>query len=470
MRRRYLLVAVVAIVAAAALTVGIVAARGEQPPNLPQVTAAELLFKMATTDHHNLAVNGEVSWTNDLLGQSGLVDTGHYGAAQWPFMASGSGRIWIQDGNVRLESQGGGGDRVAILNSTAGKAWTYDSAANAVTEYTLPNEANGPSASPEPSPTGTFGPADIQKYIEQMAATAKVTVAGTTTVAGRDAYVLQLEPTASDTALGDVRVAVDGSTYVPLKLEVFARDAAKPTLAFGFDSISYTSVGSDLFTFTPPIGANVTHTDLAKQLKAQGGADAAKPDGQLGAGDAKKNDWQVAGHREPKPLTVDQAQSKAGFTLLTPQGYETVRPFQGAWILDKAQLAEQMKALEKANAAAGTTAGEPAPTEPAANDQTQGGQTPSIDFKKLPDQAAMFRYGEGFGSIWLVETPSNAEIDKQLAKLPEQISKEQVAGHQAWKVTTPLGGVIVWKQGDLTLMAGGMVTASDLSEFIAAVK
>jgi hypothetical protein len=217
MRRTYVLIAVTGLLAAIALTIGIVVARADQPATLPSVSASELLFKMATTDHSNVVVNGTVKWTNDLLGQTGLIDTSQYGAAQSPLTGSGSGRLWLQDGNLRLESQGQGGDQIAIFNQKARAAWTYTYTSNTATEYTLPAPSSKAGASPEPSPTGTFGPADIQKYIEQMAATAQVTVAGQTQVAGREAYVLQMVPAATDTALGKVEVTIDGSSYLPLR-------------------------------------------------------------------------------------------------------------------------------------------------------------------------------------------------------------------------------------------------------------
>lgn len=475
MRRTYVLAIVITLLAAVALTIGIVVARADQTTTLPSVSAAELLFKMATTDHGNVVVNGTVKWTNDLLGQTGLIDTSQYGAAQSPLTGSGSGRFWFQDGNLRLESQGQGGDQIAIFNQKTHTAWTYTYTANTATEYTLPtpNDKSGAKAgaSPEPSPTGTFGPADIQKYIEQMAATAQVTVAGQTQVAGREAYVLQMVPTATDTALGKVQVAIDGSTYLPLSLQVFPAGSDKATISFGFESISFDRVNNDLFTFSPPAGTKVTHKDLAAEMdkmRAQTGAQSGQAWSDQKASDQKAADQNGDGRTEPKPLTVDQAQAKADFTLLTPQNYESVRPFQGAWFVDQAQIAKQLKAFEQANAQ-NAQAPEPAPTaSPAAGEPAQN--APRFDPAKLPQQAIGMQYGKGFGAIWFVQAPSTPELDKQLAKLPEQIGKENVAGHKAWKISTPLGGAIVWQQGDVTLMAGGMVTSGDLASFVAAVQ
>ena len=140
-------------------------------------------------------------------------------------------------------------------------------------------------------------------------------------------------------------------------------------------------------------------------------------------------------------------------------------------MLDKAQLEQQLKAMQQAQgAAAGAVAPEATPS-PAGADASPAapGAAPQIDFAKLPAQAAMLQYGKGFGAVWLAEAPSNAEIDKQLKQLPEVFAPQNVNGTPVRFVGTPLGSVAVWKQGDLTLVAGGLVTQSDLTDFVAAV-
>ena len=56
-----------------------------------------------------------------------------------------------------------------------------------------------------------------------------------------------MTPTATDTALGSVQAAIDGKTYVPLQLQVFAKGDTSAVLQFGFTSVSYDAVpGLDL--------------------------------------------------------------------------------------------------------------------------------------------------------------------------------------------------------------------------------
>jgi outer membrane lipoprotein-sorting protein len=450
MRRRLPLIIVVLVVAAAALTIGLVVARADTTANLPQTTAADLLFNMATTDHQNLVVSGSVSWTNDLFGNASLVSVGQ-GSAQLPLLSSGSGRIWIQGGNVRIESQGQSGDQVIVFSMKDHVAWVWDGGKNTAAKYNLPAGA-GQSASPEPSPTETFGVAQIDRVLKEMLPTAKVEVTGTTSIGGHDAYLLTLTPSTSDTALGSVQVAVDGHTYLPLRVQVFAVGHSKPTLSFGFTSVSYSPVSSDLFTFTPPAGAKVTTHDVqAPQTHPSGAEPTAQP----------------SPEPNQSPLTLAQAQAKAGFTVASPQNY-TARPFDGAWVVDKAQIEKQLAQLQKQMAASGQTP----PAEPTTGASPAPGQSgqPSFDPSKLPATAVVQKYGTGFGTIWLAQAPDNAEVDKALAQLPSIFGQQTIAGDPAHVVDTPLGGIAVWKQNGVTLIAGGMVSQADLNAFISSVQ
>ena len=58
--------------------------------------------------------------------------------------------------------------------------------------------------------------------------TTRVTVAGSTSIAGRDAYVLSLEPRTNATLVGRVELYVDASRWLPLGGAVFARGAPRP--------------------------------------------------------------------------------------------------------------------------------------------------------------------------------------------------------------------------------------------------
>ena len=48
-----------------------------------------------------------------------------------------------------------------------------------------------------------------------------------------------MTPIADDTALGAVQASIDGTTMVPLRLEVFAKSGGSAVIQFGFNTVSY---------------------------------------------------------------------------------------------------------------------------------------------------------------------------------------------------------------------------------------
>ena len=86
----------------------------------------------------------------------------------------------------------------------------------------------------------------------------------------------------------------------------------------------------------------------------------------------------------------------------------------------------------------------------------------------------MLLYGEGLGTIVLAQTTDDAGAARSSSSRPRQASQilgsTTVNGAKALEVGTPLGGIIVWEQGDTTLVAGGMVPMSDLEAFASSVR
>ena len=104
-----------------------------------------------------------------------------------------------------------------------------------------------------------FTPSMASALLQRLAPLGSVTMAGQTTVAGHDAYVLKFTPASATTALGSVQVAVDGNTFVPLQLQVFAKGASSPVLQAGFSQhVSFGSHPRFALRFTPPAGTKVT--------------------------------------------------------------------------------------------------------------------------------------------------------------------------------------------------------------------
>ena len=449
MRSRVWLYVVIAVAAAIALVAGVVAVAGAgSTTNLPAISAQELMAKMASAEGSVTSVSGEVSWDNKLLGDLSTASGMAQMPAQSPLTSSGSGRIWVSDAGVRVESQGSGGDQVAGVSKASQTAWTYDSAANTAKQWSLTGDL--PAQSPEPSPSA-MTPVTIAVFLQQLAPYATVDVAGQATVAGRAAYLLRMTPVADDTALGAVQAAVDGETMMPLSLEVFAKSGGAAVLSFGFDSVSYAPVDSKLFEFTPPAGAKVTTktydaADLQKQLEQKQGAASAQK--QSGAATEPQHK-ELARHAL---LTQAQAQKLVDYPIAAAQGY-TARPFKWAYVFDNGM---PLTAL-------GT------PVFDLAQMGLGGASGTSADAAAM-GPASVLLYGSGFGSIALTQTKTTPELDKQLKQLPALVGTATAGGSPVRSFTTPLGGVYIWQQGDTTLMAGGMVPAADLEAFVSSVR
>jgi outer membrane lipoprotein-sorting protein len=456
MRSRLLILISLVVVAAVVLVVGVAVAGAGQSDPLPEVTAPELLAKMAQAKDVT-AVSGEVAWQNGLFGDLAQAGGMSHLPAQSPLTSSGSGRIWVDQNGARVESQGGGGDQVVVVNKTARKAWVYDYAAATVKEVTMTGTAPAETTSPAPDAL-MLTPAAMTLYLERISSVATVEVAGQTKVAGRDTYQLRFTPAAKDTALGYVQAAVDGQTMLPLQLEVYARGGSSPVIKLGFTSVSYDAIDASMFTFTPPEGAKVTtRTVDADKLRAELAQAQKQHSGkQLSAGQQAEAMKAVQGAL----LTRGEVADLVPYQLASARDY-TARPFQwGAVMGDGGPLTGSGTPLLQT---LGAITGMSLPDADTQGGEVQAGSGP----------ASVLVYGESLGTIVLVQTKMTPELEKQLqqARQASQIlGSTTVNGVKAVEVGTPLGGIVVWQQGETMLAAAGMVPMSDLEAFASSVR
>jgi outer membrane lipoprotein-sorting protein len=451
MRSKVTLYVVIAVVVVAAVIGTVVAVAGAGQTTLPTVSASGLLARMHERSAQTTSISGDVSWQNNLLGDLSSVAGGTFGSAQLPLVGSGSGRLWASPDGVRVESQAGGGDQAVIVDKAGHSAWTYDYAAGTATHYVITGAPAGSTQTPSPSPS-VVTPVTIAMMLERLAPYAKVDVTGQATVAGREAYLLSMTPAAQDTALGSVVAAIDGQTYQPLRLEVFAKGGTTPVLELGFTSVSYDAIPASEFAFTPPQGTTVTTRtiDLSKMRDAMAQQQAPSA--------SQLTELQNA--LQKLMLTVPEAQALVKYHVYAPQGY-TARSFEQAMVLDKGgPLTAAGQSLSDILQGAGFTL----PPGGA------GGRSDATGTPAITSPVTVLKYGKGFGTIVLAETQTTAALDKQLKQLPALVDTTSVNGVQVRSFTTPLGGVSVWQKGDTTLLAGGMVTQADLQAFVSAVQ
>lgn len=146
-------------------------------------------------------------------------------------------------------------ERDAVRDGSS--VWLYDSQAGRATHLRL-GAHDGGAPETTPTPLATTPQALAERLLAAVDPSTGVTLAEPSTVAGRDAYTLVLTPRTDATLVGSVRIAVDGATGIPLRVQVIARGASAPAFEAGFTSFSTDGIPASVFAFTPPAGAKVT--------------------------------------------------------------------------------------------------------------------------------------------------------------------------------------------------------------------
>ncbi|WP_226485893.1 LolA family protein [Streptomyces parvulus] len=265
----------VAVMGLAAATIGLVPALADSgDPDLPKVTAEELVQKIAESDVQQLS--GTVRISADL----GLPDLGGLESGMMSGMAGGPGGGGKDGGSsadpsakltelasgshtLRVAADGPDRQKVSLLEDAAeyslihdGKdVWGYDSKSNEVYHSTQEGEER-----PEKDVPAT--PKDFaDQALKAIDDTTSVKVAGTAQVAGRDAYRLVVEPRQKGSTVGAVTVAVDAETGTPLKFTLTPASGGAAVVDAGFTKVSFAKPDAATFDFAPPKGAKVTEAD-----------------------------------------------------------------------------------------------------------------------------------------------------------------------------------------------------------------
>ncbi|MFJ9471421.1 LolA family protein [Streptomyces caniferus] len=277
----------VAVAGVAAATIGLVPAfAGSGSPDLPKISAQDLIAKVAKSDVQQLS--GTVRVTTDLGLPSLPGGAGAFGgqaggkggddasaAPQNKLMELASGAH-----TLRVAADGPEKQRVSIVDKAAeyslvhnGKElWAYDSGSNTAMHSTAPDAGRqGKHHRAEGLPEGlkSATPQDLAKQALKAAGdTTSVTVDGTAKVAGRDAYQLLIKPKQAASTVGSIRVAVDADNGVPLKFTLTPKSGGAAAIDVGYTNVDFAKPAASTFSFTPPKGAKVVDGDRAR-AKAQ---------------------------------------------------------------------------------------------------------------------------------------------------------------------------------------------------------
>ncbi|GGW91636.1 LolA family protein [Streptomyces lomondensis] len=259
----------VTVMGVAAATIGLVPALADSgDPDLPKITAQQLIEKIAKSDVEQLS--GTVKISTDLglpnLGglesslMSGAAGRGEGGSSADPTaklteLASGTHTL-------RVAADGPEKQKLSLLENAAeysvihnGKdVWGYDSKSNEVYHGTVSESPKGDKERQPPALPKDFA----EEALKAVDDTTSVTVDGTAQVAGRDAYKLLIKPKQSGSTVGAVTVAVDAKTGMPLKFTLTPASGGAAVVDAGFTQVSFAKPAASNFDFTPPKGAKVT--------------------------------------------------------------------------------------------------------------------------------------------------------------------------------------------------------------------
>ncbi|MEU9208974.1 DUF2092 domain-containing protein [Streptomyces sp. NPDC048415] len=273
----------VAVVGLAAATIGLVPALADSgDPNLPKVTAQQLIEKIAKSDVQQLSGTVKISTDLGLPSLGGLESSFASGAAKGGGSSAdpSSKLMELASGThtLRVAADGPDKGKVSLLDSAAeysvihngDEVWAYDSKSNEAYHATAPksgSQKESPKAKQEvPSTPKEFA----DEALKSVDATTSVTVDGTAQVAGRDAYKLLIKPKQSGTTVGAISIAVDAKTGLPLKFTLTPASGGAAVVDAGFTRVDFSKPAASTFDFTPPKGAKVTQgDDLKADKKAQ---------------------------------------------------------------------------------------------------------------------------------------------------------------------------------------------------------
>ncbi|MEV7561557.1 DUF2092 domain-containing protein [Streptomyces sp. NPDC089795] len=272
----------VAVAGVAAATVAMVPAFANAGgPDLPKVTAQQLIEKVAASDVQQLSGTARITTdlglpkiASGLLGGGGIAGGSANPEDKVAQLANGSHTLRVAaDGPDRQRLTFLDGKDEYSLIHNGDDVWGYDSKSNEAFHEKNAEAGKGKDGGKEHK-TGERLAASPQKLAEEIlkaaGPTTDVSVGDTAQVAGRDAYQLVLKPKQSGSTVGSVQIAVDAKNGVPLRVQLLSAQGGKPIVDAGFTKVDFAKPAADTFAFTLPKGAKVTEgVDEA----GKGGAD-----------------------------------------------------------------------------------------------------------------------------------------------------------------------------------------------------
>lgn len=274
-RRASRYVVPVAVAGVAAATIGLVpalAASGD--PDLPEITAQQLIEKIAASDTQTLSGTFRITTDLGLPSLGGLAGLGGGSGSGSADPAEKLTELVSGTHTLRVAADGPDRQRLTLLDGSdeyslihnGDDVWAYDSKSNEV--FHEKGESGAPEADKELPGT----PKELADEVLKAAGdTTSITVGGTAKVAGRDAYQLVIKPKQAGSTVESVKIAVDAANGTPLKFTLSSVQGGKPVVDAGFTKVDFAKPAASEFTFKAPKGAKVT------EGAAEKGTDAHRP-------------------------------------------------------------------------------------------------------------------------------------------------------------------------------------------------
>lgn len=289
---------------------------------LPEISAQDLLVKVADAKVDGLS--GKVVQNAD-LGIPAIPGGSGSAAGRLTSLLSGSHtmNVWTdgaEKARVAVKDQYAETD--VITDGT--DVWTYDSRAQKATHTTRttgdPADRTAPAGAPQTPQQAA------QEVLARLTPTTDVRVDPDVSVAGQDAYDLVLTPRDATSLVKQVRIAVDGANFVPLRVQVFGA-GDKPAVDVAYTDVAFGQPSAQMFAFTPPPG-----TDLEQKAVPERKAPTAAEKQQLEArkAQADKDTTTVGAGWSTVVVTRLPADAATGNETLT--GFlSQLKPVSGTW-------------------------------------------------------------------------------------------------------------------------------------------
>ncbi|HEY2552644.1 MAG TPA: DUF2092 domain-containing protein [Streptosporangiaceae bacterium] len=261
-----------------AVMAGALITTAQASPNLPARTPAQLLAAVAGRTGPAPALTGTVVETTR-LGLPDLPGMSNPTSVAALLTGSHTVKIWYSDSDhFRLSVPSSLTESDLIADGST--FWYWQSNTNSATRYLAPADARKHPADARPAQVPLTPQQAARQVLAAVGPTTRVSVQSNVIVAGEDAYQLVLAPKSRSSLVGQVRIAVDATRDVPLRVQVYARGATSPAFQVGYTSVSFVRPAAANYDFSPPPGAKVSTVRLpgdSSSANARQHAQAAEP-------------------------------------------------------------------------------------------------------------------------------------------------------------------------------------------------